>query len=91
MTRPFVRAFLPMWLVLGATMLVAQHTAAPKPTTGRAETPSQFYLRYRSAVQSASNLDDVTRFWQKSLVAEFKVRFSPRMLQKSACRILLEL
>jgi len=72
MTRPFVRAFLPMWLVLGATMLVAQHTAAPKPTTGRAETPSQFYLRYRSAVQSASNLDDVTRFWQKSLVAEFK-------------------
>ena len=71
MTRPFMRA-LPLWLILGSTMLVAQQTATPKPTTGPAETPSQFYLRYRSAVQSASTLDEVMKFWQKSLVAEFK-------------------
>jgi hypothetical protein len=49
-----------------------QQTAPPKQPAGPAETPSQFYLRYRSAAQSATSLDEIMRFWQKSLVAEFK-------------------
>lgn len=66
------RAFLPICLIVFAGVGGAQQSAPSKQPAVPAETPSQFYLRYRSAVQNASNLDDVTKFWQHSLVAEFK-------------------
>ena len=46
--------------------------APPKQPAGPQETPSQFYSRYRSAIQNAKSLDEVTKFWQRSLAAEFK-------------------
>ena len=68
---PF-RVFLAMCLMLIGAVAGAQQTATPDRAAGSAaETPSQFYLRYRTAVQSASSVDEVTRFWQKSLVTEF--------------------
>ncbi len=72
MRKPPFRAFLAMCLMLIGAVAGAQQTATPnRRPVPPAETPSQFYLRYRAAVQSASSLDEVTRFWQKSLVTEF--------------------
>src|SRR4249920_1221347 len=69
--RPF-RAFLTMCVMLVAAAAGAQQTATPnRPAGSQPETPSQFYLRYRAAVQNANSMDEVTRFWQKSLVTEF--------------------
>jgi len=72
MTKSLVRVLIAIWVLQTAVGAGAQQSATPKPRTGGAETPSQFYLRYRSAVQSASNIDEVMKFWQKSLVADFK-------------------
>lgn len=72
MTKSLLRVILTIGVLQAGVGAGAQQTATPKPTTRPAETPSQFYLRYRSAVQGASNLDEIMRFWQKSLVAEFK-------------------
>ncbi len=72
MRKLLLRAFLAV-CVLPATIVAAgQQPATPNRETGNVtETPSQFYLRYRSAVQNARTLDEVTTFWQKSLAAEF--------------------
>ena len=72
MMKSLLRAFLAVSLLPAGVATGAQQK--PRPNQARrnpAETPSQFYLRYRSAVQNAGSLDEVTRFWQKSLVAEF--------------------
>ena len=45
---------------------------APAPATAPTETPSQFYLRYRSAVLKATDLDQVLAFWRTEMVNEFK-------------------
>jgi hypothetical protein len=72
MKKPPFRAFLAMCLVLIGAAAGAQQTATVKrPAGSPTETPAQFYFRYRTAVQNASSLDEVTRFWQKSLVTEF--------------------
>jgi len=72
MTKSLVRVLLAICVLQAGVAAAAQQNAKPKQPGLEAETPSQFYLRYRAAVQSASNLDDVMRFWQRSLVAEFK-------------------
>ena len=65
--------FLAIGIVLAGAAAGAQQTATPNQPAGPAtETPSQFYVRYRSAALNASSLDEVMRFWQKSLVDEFK-------------------
>jgi hypothetical protein len=61
-----------MCLVVACAAVGAQQDAPSKQPAGPQETPAQFYLRYRSTVQSASNLDEVMRFWQRSLVDGFK-------------------
>jgi hypothetical protein len=71
MRKPVLRVLLPMFLVVACAVVDAQQGAPPKQPAGPQETPSQFYSRYRSAVQSAKSLDEVTKFWQKSLAAEF--------------------
>jgi len=64
--------FLATAMVLAGAAALAQQTATPNQPAGPArETPSQFYVRYRSAAPNASSLDEVMKFWQKSLVAEF--------------------
>ncbi len=61
-----------MYLVMACAVFGAQQTATPNQAAGPAtETPSQFYVRYRSAALNASSLDEVMKFWKKSLVAEF--------------------
>jgi hypothetical protein len=72
MRRPALRAFFAFCVLHAGIVTATQQIASPNPGTGNAtETPSQFYLRYRSAVQNANSLDEVTKFWQKSLAAEF--------------------
>ena len=72
MRRPLLGAFLAMCVLQAGIAAAAQQTAAPSPARGNTtETPSQFYSRYRSAVQNAKSLDEVTKFWQQSLAAEF--------------------
>lgn len=45
----------------------AQDRRAP-----RDETPSQFYLRYRAAVQNATTMDDVLAYWTTATANEFR-------------------
>ena len=73
MLTSLLRLFLAVCLLpIGVAAGVPQEAKPNQAKRNSAERPSQFYLRYRSAVQTASSLDEVMRFWQKSLVAEFK-------------------
>jgi hypothetical protein len=72
MRKPVLRVLVPMCLVVACAVVDARQDAPPKQPAGPQETPSQFYLRYRSTVQSARNLDEVMSFWQRSLVDGFK-------------------
>jgi hypothetical protein len=60
----------------GAALLAAPQKDAPKAVTQAAETPTQFYLRYRNAVLDARSIEDVIAFWRKEMVDEFK-QFPP--------------
>ena len=72
MRKTLLRAFLAICAMHVSVAASAIQNATPTQSKGgQTETPSQFYLRYRSAVQSASNLEEVTRYWQKSLVGDF--------------------
>ena len=71
MRKPVLRALVPMCLVVACAVVGARQAAPPKQPAGPQETPSQFYSRYRSAIQNAKSLDEVTKFWQRSLAAEF--------------------
>lgn len=54
-------------LALGtATPQSAASTPAPKD-----ETPTQLYLRFRAATQTAKSMDEVTAFWSAGLIGEF--------------------
>ena len=70
MMKSLLRVLLVVCLLPALVAAGGQQKAKPNQAR-RNETPSQFYLRYRSAVQNASSLDEVTKFWQKSLVSEF--------------------
>ena len=73
MMKSLLRVFLAVSLLPAGVAAGVQQKAQPNQARrNAAETPSQFYLRYRSAVQNAGSLDEVMKFWQKSLVAEFK-------------------
>ena len=72
MMKSLLRVFLAVSLLPAGVAGTQQKAQPNQAKRNPAETPSQFYLRYRSAVQGASSVDDVTKFWQKSLVAEFK-------------------
>jgi hypothetical protein len=73
MMTSLLRVFLAACLLPTGVAAGVQQAAKPnQPKRNPRESASQFYLRYRSAVQNASTVDEVTRFWQKSLVAEFK-------------------
>jgi len=50
----------------------AEQPDRPTAATPATETPSDFYLRYRAAVLSATSLDEVLAFWQAKAVDEFK-------------------
>jgi hypothetical protein len=53
-------------------MLALPKQDAAKPSVHAAETPTQFYIRYRKAVLNATAMDDVLAFWRTELVNEFK-------------------
>jgi hypothetical protein len=55
-------------LVVGLSMVcTAQSTTAPGN-----ETASQFYLRYRAAVQSAASIDQILAFWSPDQVDMYR-------------------
>jgi len=72
MMKSLLRVYLAVCLLPAGMAAGAQQKAKPTARRNPTETPSQFYLRYRAAVQSAGSLDEVTKFWQRSLVTEFK-------------------
>lgn len=66
-------AVLAVWVPPGIPPSARQTTSqAPVPATAPTETPSQFYLRYRSAVLKATDLNEVLAFWRTEMVNEFK-------------------
>lgn len=72
MRKSLLRALLALCMLPAGIAAAVQQPATPNPGRGNAtETPSQFYSRYRSAVENAKSLDEVTKFWQRSLAAEF--------------------
>ena len=73
MMKSLLRVFLAVCLLPVGVAAGAQQKPTPdQAKRNRTETPSQFYLRYRAAVRGAESLDEVMKFWQRSLVAEFK-------------------
>ncbi len=72
MMNSLLRVFLAACLLpAGIAAGAPQKPTADQAKRNRTETPSQFYLRYRAAIRAAESLDEVTKFWQRSLVAEF--------------------
>jgi hypothetical protein len=73
---PMKIALLPS-VVLGLLLAgpgFAAQAPKPKPSPAAAETPSQFYLRYRGAVQNATTLDEVLTYWRSEMADDFKQR-----------------
>jgi hypothetical protein len=58
-------------LLFAASGFAAQQDTTPKPPVSAAETPSQFYLRYRAAVQNAATLEDVIAYWRAEVASQF--------------------
>lgn len=71
MKRALPLAVLAGVMLVSAGFAMPQQQTRPEPSPSAAETPSQFYLRYRAAVLKATTLDEVLAFWRTELVNEF--------------------
>jgi hypothetical protein len=60
-------------LLATVVMIVGSLLQAPQPTPApSSETATQFYLRYRAAVATATSVDDVLTFWSTDAANEYK-------------------
>ena len=59
-------------VVAGPALAVSQQPSPRESPVPVAETPSQFYLRYRTAVLKATTVDEVLAYWRAEVVSEFK-------------------
>ena len=56
-------------LAVGGIVQAAHATTAPGPSS---ETATQFYMRYRAAVNDARSVDEILAFWTAETAGEYK-------------------